>query len=773
MSKQESRPEVGAASQSIVPERDLQSTTAVAHKLSQRGLHVFPVDHPAQPKCIGKHHHCDGSRGKHPAVTWGTWAATNTPQMIDREWERRRGIANIGIACGPSDLVVLDEDEPGELDRWCAAHGFDLPDTYTVNTGRGRHLYYRWDHATKSIGNTPKAVDGYKIDIRGDGGYVVAEGSQHASGAVYTGNGASIADLADDVAHYLLAFQRGAEHREPIPAEDTGPHREHNGVIRYHDRHNGLVSYAGRLRSKGLTFAEALPVFKQRWLDCEQPTGQITEARYHNADVPHPVTWVEAQQKLSDVYGRYPAGDPSDADTHADAGENSDPNVTHSGHLGMAVKLAKRFRSTLLYVHPIGWHHWDGKRWAPDADGAARRAVHSIIKHERVKLGSLPVEDRLKRAKEIARFETASAITGILTEAAVLTELSVPVSEVDADPWLFNCANGTLDLHTMELRGHDPADRITKVARGAYLPGVKSQQWETFNTTVLPNADVRTYWQRLLSLSLLGKVTGDKQILPIATGEGANGKTTAIEAISFAMGDYAQPAEPELLMARRHQDAHPTGIADLRGKRLVTISESKQDRRLDIPTMKRLTGGDTLKARFMRKDFFEFDPSHLLVMHTNHLPRVDDDTEAVWRRIRAIPFTVQIPEDERDDQLGDRLQLDADAVLTWLIDGWSAYRERGLQTPDAVLNETNRYKAESDAVGRFIADECLVGGAQSSATTGQLYERWQRWAARENVPELTKIAFGRTLDRKGFPADQTTKGWRRPGICLQIDDQVW
>jgi putative DNA primase/helicase len=236
------------------------------------------------------------------------------------------------------------------------------------------------------------------------------------------------------------------------------------------------------------------------------------------------------------------------------------------------------------------------------------------------------------------------------------------------------------------------------------------------------------------------------------------------------MGDYAQPAESELLMARHH-DSHPTGIADLRGKRLVTISETKQDRRLDIPTMKRLTGGDKLKARFMRKDFFEFDPSHLLVMHTNHLPRVDDDTEAVWRRIRAIPFTVQISEHQRDGQLGDRLQLDADAVLTWLVDGWIAYREHGLQTPEAVLNETLRYKAESDAVGRFIADECLVGGAQSSATTGQLYERWQRWAVRENAPELSKIAFGRTLDRKGFPVDQNTKGWRRSGICL-TDGQV-
>jgi putative DNA primase/helicase len=351
----------------------------------------------------------------------------------------------------------------------------------------------------------------------------------------------------------------------------------------------------------------------------------------------------------------------------------------------------------------------------------------------------------------------------------MLRDFSVALAGVDADPWLFNCANGTLDLRTMEMHDHDPADGITKVANGAYSSDAKSREWEDFNETVLPDADVRTHWQRLNSLALLGKVTGDKQMLPIANGKGANGKTTAIEAVSFAMGDYAQAAEPDLLMAKRN-DAHFTGIADLRGKRLVTMSETKQDRRFDLATMKRLTGGDKLKARFMRKDFFEFDPSHLLIMHTNHLPRVDDDTEAVWRRIHVIPFTVQIPEDDRDDELGNRLQLEADAIITWLIDGWKDYQNNGIRTPDAVLKETLRYKEESDAVGRFIADECHVGGAQSSETTGKLYGRWKVWAARESGPELSKIAFGRALDRKQYPIDKKTHGWRRRGICLRNDE---
>src|SRR3954471_9964232 len=171
-------------------------TAAVAHKLLSRGFHPFPADHPDHAECIGKHgpdYPCDGIRGKHLNVKWGTWAIAPTPQMIQAVWAKHGGLANIGIACGPSNLVVLDEDALGELDRWCAAYGITLPPTYTVSTARGRHLYFRWHHAAQRIGNREKAFDGFKINVRGDGGFVVAEGSQHASGTVYTGNEESIA----------------------------------------------------------------------------------------------------------------------------------------------------------------------------------------------------------------------------------------------------------------------------------------------------------------------------------------------------------------------------------------------------------------------------------------------------------------------------------------------------------------------------------------------------------------------------------------------------
>jgi Bifunctional DNA primase/polymerase, N-terminal/Protein of unknown function (DUF3987) len=289
-----------------------------AHQLQhKRGLHVFPADHPGQPQCIGKHgphSPCDGKRGKHPAVAFGTWAIAATSQMIDLEWSKHRGIANIAVACGPSQLVVLDEDEAGALDRWCDTNDITLPATYEVTTGRGRHVYFYWDHTARPIGNSDKAMHGLKINVRGNGGYAIAEGSVHESGAVYTGNGLPVAELPAQVAKLLLAGKNGSSVNGKGRPETvlTGAAdflaSPNDQKIPTGKRHNALVAYAGRLLKCGLDYHEAEAVYRQRWLLCEQPQGQIPEARHHDAACQYPVTWEEAEAKLLDVFTRYEAG---------------------------------------------------------------------------------------------------------------------------------------------------------------------------------------------------------------------------------------------------------------------------------------------------------------------------------------------------------------------------------------------------------------------------------------------------------------------------------
>jgi putative DNA primase/helicase len=452
--------------------------------------------------------------------------------------------------------------------------------------------------------------------------------------------------------------------------------------------------------------------------------------------------------------------------------EQEEDEVIHSGHLGMAIKLAQRFGNRLLYVHGVGWHHWDGKRFAPDTSGAAERAVHKLIKAERRAADQLPSEDKLKVLHQIARHETVSAIEGILKVASTLEELSATVDGIDADPWLFNCANGTLDLHTTALREHDPADRITKVARAAYRPGLVSRAWTTFLEKVLPDEDVRKYVQRLVSLSLLGEVNGDKQTQPIMHGGGSNGKSTLLETVSDALGDYATSANQNLLLATRSESSHSTEIAALRGIRLVTTVETNRTSRFDLARMKYLTGGDRLKARHLYQKEIEFPPAHLLVLVTNHLPEIDDGSEAVWRRIRVIPFLVQIPDEDKNPNLKSQLCLEADAVFTWIVEGWVDYRKAGIRSPEAVLVATNKYRDESDSISQFISEMCDTGDRSWLTTTKELYVAYMTFTANENHAMMSKVSFGRDLDSQGYSVDKRLRGHPRPGIRLKPKVQV-
>jgi len=434
--------------------------------------------------------------------------------------------------------------------------------------------------------------------------------------------------------------------------------------------------------------------------------------------------------------------------------------VQHSGQVRMAQWLASTYQNKLLYVHGVGWHWWDGKRWAVDDVGEAKRAVIDVLRRAHVQAFS----DKVLQA-DIRKCESASGIAGVLSVAAALTQFAATVRDLDADPYLLNCANGTLDLHDLQLRAHDPADRLTKVTTASYQPGDVGR-WDEFLTRVLPDDQVRAYVQRTCGVSLLGRVV--EHILPIWTGTGANGKSTAINAMCFAMGDYAMTAEPDLLLHR--EGAHPTGQMDLMGRRLAVITETDQGRKFAEATMKRMTGGDRIKARLMRQDFVEFEPSHTPILVTNHLPAVSGDDPAVWRRITVVPFDVVIQESERDPDLPEQLQQCAEEVLAWCIAGWRAYQDHGLDAPDAVKARTDEYKADSDAVGRFIADECVTT-ALMKATTSQLFEAWQQWRGREGVPEVSMRAFGSALDRHGYPVVASNGQRWRPGIGLRVKGQ--
>ncbi|MCB2177571.1 MAG: hypothetical protein KQH57_17315 [Actinomycetales bacterium] len=437
------------------------------------------------------------------------------------------------------------------------------------------------------------------------------------------------------------------------------------------------------------------------------------------------------------------------------------PASVHHGQARMAYRLAASHGHRLMFVHGIGWFVWDGRRWREDDRGEATRAVLAELRSALAE----SLDDRDLRA-DVRKCESAAGVAGVLELAAALEPFAATVDDLDADAYLLNCANGTLDLQTMVLRPHDPADRITKVTGAAYDPDAAGPTWDAFLARVLPDEAVRAFLGRYVGVGLAGRVL--EHVLAILTGTGRNGKGVFDRAVAAALGDYASTAEPDLFMAR--EGAHPTGEMDLRGIRWVVVSESDQGRRLAEATVKRLTGGDRIRARRMRQDFVEFAPSHTPALVTNHLPRVSGDDPALWARLRVVPFDVVIPKAEQDTHLGEKLELEADAILSWAIAGWADYHANGLAEPSAVVKATERYQADSDAIGRFLAECCLIN-PNMRVTVAELFDRWTRWAAEDGTDPLNKRAFGEAIDGRGYPATKSTGGLRvRKGIGLAADD---
>jgi putative DNA primase/helicase len=257
---------------------------------------------------------------------------------------------------------------------------------------------------------------------------------------------------------------------------------------------------------------------------------------------------------------------------------------------------------------------------------------------------------------------------------------------------------------------------------------------------------MRDFLARLFGHALLGKVV--EHVLAILYGVGANGKTTLVEAVTGTFGDYARPIDPGLLIDRG--DVHPTGVAALFGLRLAITHETDAGRRLAEGTVKRLTGGDKITARRMRENFWDFDPSHSIVMHTNHKPIVRGTDEGIWRRLRFVPFGVVIPEDEGDGKLPERLQLEADGILAWVVDGYRQWQDRGLAEPEQVTTATTAFRGESDMLGLFLEEKCrLDAGPFATVQSSHLFAEWVTWCKRENVEPGTQTAFSRDMTDRG------------------------
>jgi putative DNA primase/helicase len=464
---------------------------------------------------------------------------------------------------------------------------------------------------------------------------------------------------------------------------------------------------------------------------------------------------------------------PIGTDTHVP--EEHDRGDPTSAQHQLAEQFVRTYRHSMRYARGLGWLAWNGTHWNPDADGVAERAAIHVIRRriaEIQRLNDTDTRDRLVKA--VLRVQTANGIAGVLKLASVMLPIAIPATALDRDPWLFNTPTGTIDLRTGEIHPSNPNDLITKLAGcGIALPGTPAPRWNAFLARILPDDDVQRFVQRVCGLGLFGRP--DIEILPIWHGEGANGKDTLSKIIRHALGSYAIEINPDVLL-ETSGDRHSTELMDFRGARFVVCSETDEGRRFSEATMKRLTGGTTLRARRMRQDPVEFDPSHTLVMLTNHLPRVKGDSHAIRRRIKATPFDAVITDDEQQDYRRDHGDIDSNLraegpqVLRWILDGWTDYRIRGgIDPPKAVTVKTDDYMRDNDIIGQFLLD-CCAEGDQFHAPAGLLYSTYKDWSTRNgHIRPLASNKFGPLVENKWFDKVAKTQGNAYLGLRINAE----
>lgn len=374
-----------------------------------------------------------------------------------------------------------------------------------------------------------------------------------------------------------------------------------------------------------------------------------------------------------------------------------------------ALRLVATHGSEIRRVLDMGrWHRWDGVRWRPDADEAA---VRELAKGLARRLPQGDKDDRLFKRNSLS----AAGLSSAIRVAASDPRVSVLAEQLDAHPYLLNTPDGVLDLRTGELAPHDADLLLTRATAHGVHTGAPCPRWEAFlDETFDGDAEMIGYLQRLAGLMLIGDVR--EHILPVLYGTGANGKGVTLLVFQALLGahesgGYALSA-PDGFLTVGPAPSHPTEVARLRGARLVIASEQTSGRRFDEARVKRLTGGDMLTGRFMRGDFFDFRPSHLIVVATNHLPEVREGGPSFWRRARLIPFAHVVPEDRRDPELHNRLvEAEGPAILGWMAAGAASVIAGGLADPAQVKAATEEYRISEDSLASFIRDECFTGPA--------------------------------------------------------------
>jgi putative DNA primase/helicase len=645
--------------------------------------------------------------------------------------------SGVGIVTGRlSGILVLDVDgSEGEQELKKHRH----PTTPMVRTASGGlHLYFK--HPNEEIRTGIRVAPG--LDVKASGGYVVAPPSVGPNGKPYEW----IISLEDaepaDPPEWLMQLIQKSPRRNGT-AGSVGDR------IPSGQRNKELTSIAGTMRRRGMGGPEilaALLVANER--RCEPPLKD------------------EEVHKIATSVARYEPATLPIGSANGSRGRPTPPCYTRSD-LGNAERFIDMHGDKVRWCPARkAWLIYDGMRWDWDECGVAVKFAHETARsiHKDAALETDPAKQ-----KEIAKFavssQDAKRISGMLSQARPY--LAVSMFELDRDPWIVNCRNGTLDLRTGELKPHRPADLITKLVPVEYDAAATCPRFHQFLKETLVDDAVVSFIKRFAGYTLTG-ITRER-LLAILHGSGKNGKTTLVEVLHSAAGDYATNTDTETILAKRYQGVG-NDVAALKGARFVSAAEVEQGRRLAESKVKQLTGSDTVTARYLFGEPFNFKPQFKLWLSTNNKPVIQGTDDAIWDRIRLVPFTQRFEGTRQDPKLLEKLLEELPGIFAWMVEGCLEWQEHGLGEPDSVRDATDKYRSEMDTLAAFIDDKCVVA-ANASVLAEELYQKYSLWCEHNGERKEAQKGFVPMLSERGFLRKRATSGvnkgryiWRGIGL---------
>jgi putative DNA primase/helicase len=418
------------------------------------------------------------------------------------------------------------------------------------------------------------------------------------------------------------------------------------------------------------------------------------------------------------------------------------------------------------------WLRWceSDRRWnhcelGEEVEAAKKIAQIHVDKAKQV-LASGQSDAAKALMKHAIRSHDKTRLEAMISLAASEPGMSVRQVDLDKQKHLLGVKNGVVDLRTKKLIANTPDLLITKHCRVDYMPEATGKKWPDFLAQImLGDAETIESLQRILGYTLTGM--NIEEILAIWYGFGANGKSVLANIIRYISGDYAVTAPSSLMSVRRKGDNGPRNdVAALSGARAVFINELGADETLDEQTVKQLAGREPISARFLNKEFFEFEPTFTPILRTNHKPIIRGSDDGIWRRIALIPFRAQFTGDRCNPNIEEELREDAEAILAWMVEGAAKWFKDGLYLSPTVKREVAEYRTDSDVLGQFLEEKCCLSDPDAEALQQSVYEAWRNWSEGNGHYKTTKNTLTRRLKERGV--GERKSGAKRYYVGLKL-----